>query len=471
MKRDDDKKKGPPGASSMPIWVIVAACFGIVFFVARSMGGGGAAPVVHEPQSPSRLDELAAELAALKASAPAEAVQSEAVQSAWVQEPVPAVIAAPAAPVSEKLVSTAPVSEKPKKAGKQPKVPDADAARAGAGALRSQLQPLWGLEAIPSNDVVMALGFGYSRQEFARFISTLRGTGYDGDIALAAGPEAKMQRGVAEYLKGERVLSYPFEYSCVKKSRGRRLQMTPSGCVLTNWYAAGEQRGPRPLALARYEMYRSWLLNYNAQSWGIIFDFRDTFFQLDPFAMVDRSPKKPNLHLFAENRKVKRVGNCVFNAGWLRCWGKEVPKAYANNSVVCSGSTMGTVDALLAYSSRMVAEFDKMQCHATPARTESDQGYHNYLYDTGALAALKGVRVVHHEQGEGLVNTIGAMNGYRVPKSMKGPLDTHWKIRDAEGYMLEYDGSRSAVVHQWDRFYHELKKFVDKLVRDYERNK
>ena len=31
---------------------------------------------------------------------------------------------------------------------------------------------------------------------------------------------------------------------------------------------------------------------------------------------------------------------------------------------------------------------DKMKCHATPARTESDQGYHNYLYDTGELAKL-----------------------------------------------------------------------------------
>jgi hypothetical protein len=49
----------------------------------------------------------------------------------------------------------------------------------------------------------------------------------------------------------------------------------------------------------------------------------------------------------------------------------------------------------------------------------------------------------------------------RVPADKKGPLDTFWKIRDTEGYVLNYDGSRSACVHQWDRWHDELHKFVD----------
>ncbi|KAJ1453954.1 hypothetical protein M885DRAFT_522947 [Pelagophyceae sp. CCMP2097] len=465
MGKDDDKKALT--ARGVPTWVVLGLICATGLIVAHSGVGGGAAPA-----GGANHDALAADVAAAAGEAtsawvaPEASERAEAVVRAPERLPEAALSVKQAGKQHEAALS---VKQAGKQAGKQPRVPDADAARLDAPVLRTQLRPMWGLQHIPTNDVVMALGFGYSRQEFARFISTLRGTGYDGDIALAAGPEKKMKAGVAAYLKGERVLAYGFEYSCVKG--GRRLQMTPSGCVLTNWYAGGDSRGPRPLALSRYEMYRSWLLEYDSSSWGLIFDFRDTFFQLDPFKMVDRSSNKPNLHLFAENRKVKRVGNCVFNGGWLQCWGKDVPKTYANNSVVCSGSTMGTVDSLLAYSSRMIAEFDKMQCHATPARTESDQGYHNYLYDTGVFAALKGVRVVHHEQGEGLVNTIGAMNGYRVPANMKGPLDTHWKIRDASGYILEYDGSKSAVVHQWDRFFDELFRFVDRLVKEYEDGK
>ena len=42
-----------------------------------------------------------------------------------------------------------------------------------------------------------------------------------------------------------------------------------------------------------------------------------------------------------------------------------------------------------------------------------------------------------------------------------GPLDTFWKIRDKDGYILNYNGKKSACVHQWDRWYSELEKFID----------
>jgi hypothetical protein len=61
-----------------------------------------------------------------------------------------------------------------------------------------------------------------------------------------------------------------------------------------------------------------------------------------------------------------------------------------------------------------------------------------------------------------VVNTVGAMNGFRVPKDQRGPLDTFWKIRDSQGFVLNNDGSKSACVHQWDRFYSELQPFIDK---------
>ena len=105
---------------------------------------------------------------------------------------------------------------------------------------------------------------------------------------------------------------------------------------------------------------------------------------------------------------------------------------------------------------------DSHRCHEFRG-TESDQGYHNYLYDMGRHAA-NGLNVKSWEQGTGVVNTIGAMNGFRVPAHMKGPLDTFWKARDANGYILNWDGSLSPVVHQWDRFAKELIKWIDKNI-------
>ena len=92
-------------------------------------------------------------------------------------------------------------------------------------------------------------------------------------------------------------------------------------------------------------------------------------------------------------------------------------------------------------------------------------------YDTGELARLPDVRVTLNEQGHGVVNTIGAMNGHRVPAHMKGPLDTHWKIKDKDGWILDWDGQRSAAVHQYDRFFREVVGHVDKLASDHLRKK
>ena len=129
---------------------------------------------------------------------------------------------------------------------------------------------------------------------------------------------------------------------------------------------------------------------------------------------------------------------------------------------MCSGSTLGHRDAADTYTSLMIAEFDKQQCHVTRG-TESDQGYHNYLYHTGKMAAA-GLNVKRNAQGTGVVNTVGAMNGYRVPAHKKGPLGTFWKARDAEGWVINWDGTRSAVVHQWDRFAPEMRGWIDRTV-------
>lgn len=42
-----------------------------------------------------------------------------------------------------------------------------------------------------------------------------------------------------------------------------------------------------------------------------------------------------------------------------------------------------------------------------------------------------------------------------------GPLGEFWKLRDSNGYVLNDDGTPSPIVHQWDRFYEELKAFVE----------
>ena len=145
-------------------------------------------------------------------------------------------------------------------------------------------KPLWGFRHDPGADAVMGLGFYPSVAQFQYFVGSLRKTGFRGDIVMAVGPRKKFKRKVEEYLRNQRVLSYPFEYSCSQKGMTRRrLLATPGGCVLDDWYVDGDSRGPRPLALARYEMYETWLRQYSSTSYALVLDTRDTFFQRDPF--------------------------------------------------------------------------------------------------------------------------------------------------------------------------------------------
>jgi hypothetical protein len=144
------------------------------------------------------------------------------------------------------------------------------------------------------------------------------------------------------------------------------------------------------------------------------------------------------------------------------------------------GSTLGSYPAIFHYVRTMLQSMDSVKCWLKGI--ESDQGYQNYLFYNGYFNTAAGNATLFH-QGTGVVNTIGAMNGFRyvsaslllfassylfrylplqrVPKDKKGPLDTFWKARDKEGFVINKDGTRSACVHQWDRWHDELAHFVD----------
>ena len=75
-----------------------------------------------------------------------------------------------------------------------------------------------------------------------------------------------------------------------------------------------------------------------------------------------------------------------------------------------------------------------------------------------------------HDRGAGIVNTVGCLDGSRPRGEGYLPathvnLGEYWRMRSADGYVLQDDGAtRSPAVHQWDRFFHELRDHVDKTL-------
>ena len=115
--------------------------------------------------------------------------------------------------------------------------------------------------------------------------------------------------------------------------------------------------------------------------------------------------------MFAENYKVKNIGICVFNSNWIRtCFGEAALVPIKHQAVICSGSTMGSYQSVHFYVRTMLHSMDTVKCWLKGI--ESDQGYQNYLFYNGHFNTDQGNATLFY-QGEGVVNTIGALNGYR----------------------------------------------------------
>ena len=229
-----------------------------------------------------------------------------------------------------------------------------------------------------------------------------------------------------------------------------------------------EGEPPLPLAIMRHALYLSIASLYSSTSNFYVADYRDTFFQADPFARVverrGRRLRGLELLLVAEHWPFKRIGNCPFNGGWVRsCWGRGAFDVIKEQAVLCSGSYMGAQPAIINFERTLLGEMDESDCHGKGV--PSDQGYLNFLYYNGRLPSSTFVE----GRGDGVVNTVGSLDGSRPRNEGLLPtthvnINEYWQIRDDEGYVVEDDGAtRSAAVHQWDRFGMEFTTFVSGL--------
>lgn len=308
--------------------------------------------------------------------------------------------------------------------------------------------------------------FGY--YNLASFLGSARKF-HDGDIVLAvpdSSPEHFLEKlvqyDVVIYLmplvevKGPHdVTSYYFDH------------LTPSSAI--------------PLAQIRYIMYQYWALKYHRKTNILTADFRDVFFQSNPFVYNShlwKSKGGGNLVISLEFFPNKVIGSCPFNFGWIQsCYGDEAARAIAHNPVSCSGVTIGPRNMVLLYSylqtlhmdpsyrRRSVTTFLKARGRSGPdlATRElwnndkcyskgMDQGIHNWLFRSGELKRTLGNAPSVFYQGEGPVNTIGAFQGHRSKLKLDLEAIGLIKLTENSTYTVHnWNGDLSPVVHQYDR--------------------
>jgi hypothetical protein len=289
---------------------------------------------------------------------------------------------------------------------------------------------------VKTNYVVIGVAVNYGMDEFRRFVGSLRATKFSGTVILGVSPNISPE--CLRYLKRHDV-----EIRIVKDG-----DLTPKKREEDGAYYDFYN-----IALPRWILYRKWTKesNFSNRTKFLLTDTRDVYFQRDPFADLKHNDESFHLYMFTEWGG-KTIGRCKHNSDWVRsCWGANILDQLSHHPILCSGTIFGSryginllVDAMVmeaAHVKTLRHELDGKAKHGRPCI--NDQAYLNVLMrqkndSTGILSKLRSMTKIF-AQGDGPVNTIGwlAVNGSIA--------------KDSDGFVLNNDGRRSAVVHQYDR--------------------
>jgi hypothetical protein len=221
----------------------------------------------------------------------------------------------------------------------------------------------------------------------------------------------------------------------------------------------GSEEERVPASVFRYYFYEKWAAQYSENSLLMYVDFRDVFFQSNPFEYrKDEWFPEYQLVVFQEFHPNMVINRCMFNTRiMLECYGDGSLRYYGNRVIISSGAAIGSRDAIIIWSRDMTNQLQEAPGRAVDTRCTSggiDHSFINWLVYSNKLRALMRTKLVH--QGEGIVNTVGGLRPDTVSANITGSLREFWKILDKQGRILNWNGEVSPVVHQVDHFMEEL---------------
>jgi hypothetical protein len=188
----------------------------------------------------------------------------------------------------------------------------------------------------------VAMG-GFLRFDAMMFAGSLRETGYKGDIVVAVQPNSDPR--FMKVWKYYGCIIYTVSPNCTGEAHSRV-------CSLY----AGDNSPAVSINMVRFYMYQWWARKYNSEALILVSDFRDVFFQANPFNYKPHqwAPPVAQFVAFQEPYPNKVIYRCAFNSGWIsNCYGEEGLQKIGLNTVSCSGVSIATKDALVIYVSKM----------------------------------------------------------------------------------------------------------------------
>ena len=184
------------------------------------------------------------------------------------------------------------------------------------------------------------------------FVTTLRNTGYSGDLVIALMPNSR--EGFINTLIKARAIGYVVNVTCADYK-----------CQFAEFTQKVSRLGISIHMLRNY-FYKWWAMAYNPDALIMLIDFTDVFFQSNPFTYIPHiwAPSRYQLVVFEESFPNKMIYRDPLNEGMIKfCYGDLMYRRVAYNPVLCAGTVIGTRDAILLYVSILLCYYRYYCCY------------------------------------------------------------------------------------------------------------
>lgn len=175
------------------------------------------------------------------------------------------------------------------------------------------------------------------------FAGSARAVGFTGDIVVSVLPNSKPR--FLECLKEHQVIVYEADMKCEGHDVHQKCSLNSMSHLVA------------PVSLFRYYFYTYWSAFYPPDSVMMLADFRDTFFQSNPFNYKKSEwyPPASDLVMFEEFFPLKTISRDMFVQGYLTdCYGTEVLPMMMANTIITTGMALGSRDGIVTYVSMLL---------------------------------------------------------------------------------------------------------------------
>lgn len=248
------------------------------------------------------------------------------------------------------------------------------------------------------------------------FLSTLRKSGYDGDVVFFCSDISSVTaRKLAS--RGVRLVHFQSEFPYTRDA------------ALTKYNDRWPARNYEVTVLRFLLAYAFLKAHEGEYEYVMLTDVRDVIFQKDPFDF----PIGDSLCCFSES---EQIIHSPINVAWItEGFGGKTVEQIGRNTIVCSGTIIGSTARVLEFLDIFLdtaAQHFKTLPEGKKNSGGIDQGFFNYLVRTGAMPFS---RVFQNDDGP--VLTLG----YKTSVDFDSKTKT---VRNAKGAIPN-------VVHQYDR--------------------